>query len=126
MTAIIHVIGNLTRDPETREAGSNSVTKLSVASNTKIKGEKVTTYYEVSVWGKHGEAAARYLSKGEPVYVWGEHRPREYESGGVPRVSEDIENASWTFTGGGKGAGSGDGGSRGPSATQGDESDYPF
>jgi single-strand DNA-binding protein len=121
MTAIIHVIGNLTRDPETREAGSNSVTKLSVASNTKVKGEKVTTYYEVSVWGKHGEAAARYLSKGESVYVWGEHRPREYESGGTPRVSEDIENANWTFTGAGNKQGGGDSQSSNPK-----DEDYPF
>lgn len=106
MTAIIHVVGNLTREPETREAGSSSVTKLNVAVNYKIRNEEKVTFYSASVWGRSGVAAAQHLTKGQSVVIWGEHRPREYESGGVTRTSEDIENAQWGFAGS-KGSGGG-------------------
>lgn len=122
MTAIIHVVGNLTRDPETREAGSSSVTKLSVAHNFKVRGEKKTTFYNASVWGRQGEAAAQYLSRGSSVVVWGEHRPREYESGGAPRTSEDIENAGWGFAGSGSGGNADTGSSH--RRTDDDEDDF--
>lgn len=108
----ISVCGNLTRDPETRTAGNSTVTKLSIADNYRVKGEKLTAFYNVSVWGRQGEAAAEHLSKGSCVFVNGELHPREYQKGtGETGISLDIENATWKFagsssnTGGGKQAG---------------------
>lgn len=101
MTAIIHVVGNLTRDPETKDFGNSSATKLSVASNRVVKGQKSVTYYNATVWGNFGKSAEQHFSKGDTIYVWGEHVAREYQAGtGETRTSEDIENASWAFAGG--------------------------
>lgn len=104
----ISVVGNLTRDPETRQAGNSTVTKLSLADNYKVKGEKHTVYYNVSVWGKSGEAAEQHLSKGSSVFVNGELRLREYTNGaGEAKTSLEVENASWTFAGSSSNTGGG-------------------
>jgi single-strand DNA-binding protein len=64
-------VGNLTRDPELRELPSGStVCGLRVAVDGMGRGED-TGYIDVSVFGKPGEAAARYLSKGWLVGVDG-------------------------------------------------------
>lgn len=78
----ICVIGRLTKDPEIKYLeGGQSVTSLSVADNQRQKGEKVTLFFDVTIWGKRGETAAEYLKKGQeaafcgkllPVYVKGE------------------------------------------------------
>lgn len=78
----ITVIGRLTKDPEIKWLeGGQAVTTLSVADNQKVKGEKVTLFFDVTIWGKRGETAAEYLKKGQeaafsgkllPVYVKGE------------------------------------------------------
>ena len=98
--AIIHVLGNLTRDPELREAGSGHVCTLRLAENTFARGEKVTLYFEASVWGRRGEVAAEHLTKGSKVLVHGNLTTREYEHNGEHRVSLEIGNADWQFAGG--------------------------
>lgn len=106
MTAIIHVVGNLTRDPETREAGKSTVTKLSVANNTRNRGEDHTDYYNIDFWGAYGEALAKHFSKGDRISVCGEQQLREYQaSSGETRFSLDVKGLSWDF-GGGKGTSS--------------------
>lgn len=98
--AIIHVLGNLTRDPELRDAGSSHVCSLRLAENTFHRGEKVTLYYEASVWGKRAETAAQYLGKGSSVYVHGTFSVREYEHNGEKRTALEIGNADFQFAGG--------------------------
>lgn len=95
--ATIQVLGNLTRDPEVREAGSSQVCSLRLAENTFSRGEKTTIYYEASVWGKRAETAARYLFKGSSVLVTGTFGTREYEHNGESRVSLEIANADFQF-----------------------------
>lgn len=65
------VAGNLGADAETHDAGDTTVTNFSVASNSKVKGEKVTTWVRCALWGKRGEALAEYLTKGTKVTVVG-------------------------------------------------------
>ena len=65
----ITLIGNLTRDPETR-ATPNGVTVCSftVAVSRKYAPEgkdKITDYFRVNVWRQLGDICARYLSKGK-------------------------------------------------------------
>lgn len=118
----ISVVGNLTRDPETRTAGNSTVTKLSIADNYRVKGEKLTAFYNVSVWGRQGEAAAEHLSKGSCVFVAGELHPREYQKGsGEMAVSLDVENATWKFAGSGNSTG---GGKPGPEPTDESQLDW--
>lgn len=100
--ATVIVMGNLTRDPELREVRDSVVCKLSIAENERVRGEKVTTYYNASVWGKAGESAAQYLSTGSPVQVIGDLSVSEYEKrDGTKGISRDVENARCKFVSGG-------------------------
>lgn len=73
------VAGNLGRDAELRQAGSNQVLGFSVAATTGFGQREQTNWVNCSIWGKRGEALAQYLTKGTPVTVTGEITTREYE-----------------------------------------------
>jgi len=81
---VVAITGNLTKDPETRDAGSTTVTTLRVAVNDRRKqGEEwvdVAGYYTVDVWGQQGENCARFLSRGRPVAVSGRLQWREWQT----------------------------------------------
>lgn len=69
--------GNLTRDPEMRTVGADkSVTSFTIANNSKYKasdGEQreEVTFCDIEAWGRQGEIAAQYLTKGSAVIVEG-------------------------------------------------------
>ena len=92
------ITGNLTRDPELRSLPSGmSVCSLRVAVNTRRKdnqsGEWVdkANYFDVTIWGRQGENAAQYLSKGRPVAIDGRLEWREWQDQqGNKRQSVDI------------------------------------
>src|SRR5881409_1846785 len=92
------ITGNLTRDPELRSLPSGmSVCSLRVACNTRRKdnqsGEWVDkpNYFDVTIWGRQGENAAQYLSKGRPVAIDGRLEWREYQDkDGNKRQAVDI------------------------------------
>lgn len=74
----VMIIGNLTADPEVRTTPrGNSLTELRLAvnriSNGQNEGERreEVTYLDVTCWGRTGEIAAQYLSKGRPVFIEG-------------------------------------------------------
>ena len=73
------VTGNLGQDAELRTTANGDVLcSFSVASNSKVKGEKVTTWVKCTLWGKRGEALSQYLTKGTKVAVAGELSLNEY------------------------------------------------
>jgi single-strand DNA-binding protein len=81
------ITGNLTQDPELRHTGGGTaICELRVAVNTRRKngqsGEWVDkpNYFNVTVFGAHGEACAEYLAKGRPVAVEGRLDWREWEA----------------------------------------------
>lgn len=78
------IVGNLTRDPETRQAGEYSITTLGVAVNERVKqnGEYVerANFFDVDVWGKMGENCAQYLAKGRQVAIEGRLRWESWET----------------------------------------------
>ncbi|HET7630051.1 MAG TPA: single-stranded DNA-binding protein [Candidatus Saccharimonadales bacterium] len=71
------LMGNLTRDPETRTtSGGQSVTNFSLAVNRTWKGsdgsnQESVSYIDCVAWGKAGEIIAQYLGKGRAVLVSG-------------------------------------------------------
>ncbi len=79
------IIGNLTRDPETRTTpqGTN-VTTFSVATNlvwndaNGNRQEKVE-YHNIVAWRKLGEICAQYLTKGSKVYIEGRLQTRSWD-----------------------------------------------
>lgn len=67
------VAGTLGADPETRDAGSGTVTSFRVAVNgwDGRKKEKTTTWVKVTVWGKRGESLGALLHKGDKLCACG-------------------------------------------------------
>ncbi len=72
----VMLMGNLTRDPETRYTSKNmAVTEIGLAVNRKFKsGDEVkeeVTFVDVTFWGKSGESIAKHCQKGSSLYVEG-------------------------------------------------------
>lgn len=99
--ANISVLGRLTRDPQQRQTQSGDVVSLNIAENTGRKdqqGNDVAVFYQASIWGKRGQTVMQYFHKGDPIYIYGDLVPRQYQGkDGVPRTALDINNASFTF-----------------------------
>lgn len=65
------IIGNLTRDPETRVTQSGScVCSFTVAVNRRGQDDKAD-FFRVSAWNKTGDTCQKYLAKGRKVAVTG-------------------------------------------------------
>lgn len=92
------IIGNLTRDPETKTLTSGqSVVNFSVATNLVWKdsqtGEdkKVTEFHNIVAWRKLGEICAQYLKKGSKVYIEGRLQTRSWDDqGGAKHYRTEI------------------------------------
>ena len=69
------LIGNLTRDPESRVVRRNdadaSVTNFTVAVDTGYGDHKRTDFVRVAAWNGLGMTCAQYLRKGMKVYAEG-------------------------------------------------------
>jgi len=89
MADLIHatVVGRLTRDAEMRQAGDSQVCSFRLAA-TPYKAEAL--FFDVSIWGRRGEALCQYLVKGQQVTVIGDLTERKYESNGEERTSKQI------------------------------------
>lgn len=81
-----HVIlsGNLVRDPEARNVGESNVCTFTLANSRKYKDKAGETkeeaaFVDVECWGKTGELAAKYLTKGKSVIVEGGIRQQQWK-----------------------------------------------
>jgi len=91
------IIGNLTRDPESRTTPSGAnVTSFAVATNlvwTDANGtkQKKVEYHNIVAWRKLGQICAQYLHKGNKVYIEGRLQTRDWEGqDGVKRYRTEI------------------------------------
>ena len=89
------IIGNLTRDPETRTVGSDhTVCSFTVAVNRRNhrEGQPEADFFRVSAWDKLGDNCQRFLAKGRKVAVVGPVSVSSYEDkkGGGTRFSLDV------------------------------------
>lgn len=80
----VHLIGNLTRDPETRTTGTGlTVCSFTLAVNRRTRkqdGTQETDFINVTAWRTLGENCAKYLSKGKKAGVSGSIQTRTYEA----------------------------------------------
>jgi len=80
------VSGNLTREPELRQAGSTTVLAFGIAVNDRKKNsqtdqwEDVPNFFDVLVWGARGEGLSRILTKGMKVAVEGKLRWSQWKA----------------------------------------------
>ena len=89
------MIGNLTCDPTIREVKredkTTHVTNYEIAVHT---GNR-TDFFRIATWGKQAENDAKYLKKGNTVFVQGDFQTGSYEKNGtkIPTLqlnSEDV------------------------------------
>ena len=80
------VLGNLTRDPESRTTPSGqTVTTFGIATNrffmdkNKQRQQKVE-FHNIVAWGRLGDICAQYLKKGQLVFVEGRIETRSWEA----------------------------------------------
>jgi single-strand DNA-binding protein len=91
------IIGNLTRDPETKALPSGiKVTTLGVATNRVWKDksgarQESTDYHNVVVFGRQAETVSQYLKKGSSLLVEGRLQTRAWDgSDGQKRYRTEI------------------------------------
>ena len=116
------LMGNLTRDPEVRFTNSGmAVCNVSLAVNRRVKEQnseswrEEVTFVDVTIFGKRGEAFAKFHTKGKPAFVEGELRLDTWEdkNGGGKRSKLYVVGNNWEFVGGGRDGGGGGGGDAG-------------
>ena len=82
----VTISGNLTRDPELREAGGATILSFSVAVNDRAKNQQTgewedrPNFIDCVMFGKRAEALAPLLSKGLKVAVSGRLRYSSWEA----------------------------------------------
>ena len=74
----VTLVGNLTRDPESRQAGESTVCKFGLAVNRKGKTPE-TCYIDVECWGRTAEVADQYAAKGSQVGITGRLKLDQWE-----------------------------------------------
>lgn len=81
----VMLIGNLTRDPETRYTGNGTaVATFGLATNKSWKdtdgnAQESTQFHNIVAWNKMAEICQQILAKGMKVYVEGELNTRSWE-----------------------------------------------
>ena len=105
------LMGNLTRDPETRTTPSGqTVTNFSLAVNRSWKGsdgqqQEAVSYINCVAWGKAGEIISQYMQKGRALLVSGRLDQRSWEDketgGKRSTVEVVVEDFNFVDSGGG-------------------------
>ena len=82
---IVHLIGNLTRNPELRvTSAGTSICQFGIAINRKFKDgtgaeREEVLFLDCEAWGKAGDVIAQYVTKGRPLYVGGRLKLDQWE-----------------------------------------------
>ena len=105
----VMLLGNLCADPELRfTQGGQAVLHMRLATNEsyldkdKVRQER-TDFHNVTVWGKRGEALAKFLTKGSGIFVEGSLRTSSYDNREGVKVYKTEINATNIILAGGKG-----------------------
>ena len=109
------LMGNLTRDPETRTTpGGQSVTSFSLAVNRTWRGndgqqQESVSYIDCTAWGKAGEIIAQYMGKGRALLVSGRLDQRSWDDkdSGQKRSKVEVVVEDFNFVDGGQGGSAG-------------------
>lgn len=111
----IIIVGNLGRDPELRYTPQGvAVCSFSVATNERRRDKSgepqdITTWFKVTLWRERAETAAKYLTKGSPVYIEGRLRIEEWtDRDNNNRYTLDVQATEMQFIGSRADAPSGD------------------
>ena len=86
------IMGRLTKDPETRQAGETTVTKFSVAVDRKYKadGQPTADFPSCVAFGKTAEFISKYFKQGMKIALEGRIQTGSYEKDGVKHYTTDV------------------------------------
>lgn len=98
---VLSLIGNLGKDNEIRNLQNGTPVlnnSVGVRSNTKVNGEYVTSWFNISIFGNGAETFNQYTRKGSKVFLSGEVRVRNYQKNdGSTGVSVDLNVHNFEF-----------------------------
>jgi single-strand DNA-binding protein len=107
------LVGRLGKDPEVRNLENGAtVANFTMATSESYKdkttGEKkeITEWHNIVLWRGLADIAAKYLHKGDMVYIEGKLRTRSWEKEGVTRYTTEIIGDNMTMLGSRSGGGS--------------------
>jgi single-strand DNA-binding protein len=99
------ITGNLVVNPSLRETNAGTAVATAAIANNEFfnddKGERqqVTTFVDVTVWGKSGQNFASIAKKGQEIIIEGQLRRNDWESEDGQKHSKHFLKAeSWQFT----------------------------
>ena len=101
------IVGRLTRDAELTYTQSGfALTKIDIAVNRKRKQNdqwvEEASFFNVTLWGKRGEALSPYLIKGQQIAIDGQLKQDRWEQDGQKRSRVIIEASNLQLLGGKK------------------------
>jgi single-strand DNA-binding protein len=92
------LIGNATRNAELRHTGTGkAVSSIRLATNRVVNGQEETQYHSIVCWEGLAETTAKYVKKGDSLYVEGRLQYRSFqdeegkECGVCEVVASDVQ-----------------------------------
>lgn len=123
----VHLMGNLTRDPELRFTPANTaVCQIGLAINRKWKdgngeAKEEVTFIDCEAWGRTAEILNQYVRKGNPLYVEGRLKLDQWqdkEGNNRSKLKVVVEEMQFLHS-------KGEGGQQSPPATQSSQRQAP-
>lgn len=75
----VMILGNVSNDPQSKEtSGGKKFTRVSIATAHEFGEKKYTDFHTVVGWQKMAETMAKFLKKGNRVYIEGPLRTRSF------------------------------------------------
>src|SRR5215217_148831 len=87
------LIGNATRDAELRHTTTGkAVSSIRLATNRKVGDNEETQFHSIVCWDGLAETTAKYVKKGDPLYVEGrlQYRVFQDEEGKERGIAEIV------------------------------------
>ena len=106
------LVGRLGKDPEVRNLENGAVVaNFSIATSEAYKDKttnerkEITEWHNIVLWRGLAEIAAKYLHKGDMVYIEGKLRTRSWEKDNITRYTTEIVGDNMTMLGSKSGGG---------------------
>ena len=101
---VVLLHGNLTRDPETRDVGSSSVTNFGLAISRYYKKQdgtkgQDTVFVDCEAWDTGGRLVQQLLKKGDGVIVEGSLKMDQWEKDGQKHSKLKVRVGNFTKIG---------------------------
>lgn len=98
------LVGRLGKDPEVRHLENGAtVANFSMATSETYKDKttgdrkEITEWHNIVLWRGLADVAAKYLHKGDMVYIEGKLRTRSWEKDNVTRYTTEVVGDNMTM-----------------------------